>query len=165
MNGRIAATLTLAITAVILSGTIAGRTTSGRRTTSGIGGAAIWAPMTLQELVAQSELIVVGEIGSVREQAGSPYDIASIKVEETLLAPPGMAGLTEARLLLPSRRGPISSDTITYKTGQRGVWFLRRAAARDAASKEAGYFADHPHRFKPVGELADVRAYLKSARR
>jgi hypothetical protein len=155
MNSRIAATLTLAITAVILSGT-----------TSGIGGAAIWAPMTLQELVAQSELIVLGEIAAVREQAGSPYDIASIKVEETLLAPAAMAGLTEARLLVPSRRGLIASDTITYKIGQRGIWFLRRdATSKSGASKDAMYLADHPHRLKPAGELADVRTYLKSARR
>jgi len=145
MPGRTSTRLALVLAAVVLAGT---------------GGAAIWVPMTLQELVAQSPLIVVGEIVAVSEQPTGAQDVAIIRVDELLLAKPPARGLPEARLLIPSRnRGLASSDAVYYKVGQRGIWFLRR----DPASKDDLYLADHPHRLKAIDELANVRTYLKSA--
>ena len=142
---RTSTRLALVLAAIVLTGT---------------GGAAIWVAMSLQELVAQSQLIVVGEIVALREQSTSALDVASIRIEESLLAKPAVNGLSEARLLVPSRnRGLASSDAVFYKVGQRGIWFLRR----DPASKDDLYLADHPHRLKSIAELPAVRAYLKSA--
>ena len=103
---------------------------------AGTGGAAIWVPMTLQELVAQSPLIVVGEIVAVSEQPAGAHDVARIRIDELLLATPPARGLLEAHLLIPSgNRGLASSDAVFYKVGQRGIWFLRR----DPASKDDVY--------------------------
>jgi len=127
-------------------------------TLAGVGGAAIWVPMSLQDLVSQSQLIVVGEVVSTRPQSGTAKDIATIKVDELLRSNPVVANVPQAEVLMPSARGLLASDTIVYKVGQRGIWFLKR----DPASKDAFYLADHPHRLKAVSELADVRNYLKA---
>ena len=112
--------------------------------------------MTLQDLVAASQLIVVGEIVAVSEQPTGAQDVAIIRVEELLLAKPAARGLSEARLLIPSRnRGLASSDVVFYKVGQRGIWFLRR----DPASKDDLYLADHPHRLqgdRRAGQCPDL---------
>lgn len=107
--------------------------------------AAIWAPMTLQELVDKSDVIVVGRLTAN----------GTITVEDALRMPAG-ARLTEVRLSLPSPSRPVASDVVTYKPGQHGIWFLRRDPAVAGA-----YLADHPHRLQPVSELTRVRALIR----
>lgn len=123
-------------------------------------GAAIWAPMTLAELAARSELIVVGGLTAIENQSADSRDVGKITIEQVLKAPASQRQVASVRLLLPSATRPISSDVVTYKQGQRGIWFLRR----DPASPESPrYLADHPDRLKPVSELSQVRAFLQSA--
>ena len=146
MSGWTSTRLALVLTAVVLTGT---------------GGAAIWTALTLQDLVTASQLIVVGEIVAIGEHPTGTQDVASIRIEELLLARPAVrGGLSEALLLVPSRSiRYVSSDVVLYKAGQRGIWFLRR----DPGSNDELYLADHPQRLKSINELAEVRAYLKSA--
>ena len=122
-----------------------------------ITGAAIWAPMTMAQLVENSELTVVGELASIEEApaAGDPV-AGTIQVQEVLRAPAAQQKTTSVRLILPSRTRRMASDAVMYKQGQRGIWLLRRDPVT------GGYLADNPQRLKPTVELADVRAFLKT---
>ncbi len=54
----------------------------------------------------------------------------------------------------------MSSTDITYKIGQKGLWFLRLLAPKSAAI----YAADHPQRFVPFANagpsIEAVRKFL-----
>lgn len=120
-------------------------------------GAAIWAPLTMAQLVEHSELIVIGELISVEEAPAAATSAAgTIQVEEVLRAPAAQRQTSSVALELPSRIRRMASDAVMYKPGQRGIWFLRRD------SNTGGLVADNPQRLMPLSELANVRKFLGS---
>lgn len=115
---------------------------------------ALWIKMSLEELVRQSDLIVIGELVSLRSQKERSFDLGRIRIEEVIL---GKEDAVDVILAVPSPRAPLSSTSILYKIGQRGLWFLRR----QTESGSAHYLADHPQRLQPEENVRLLREYLQ----
>lgn len=117
-------------------------------------GSAMWAKMSTEELVSRSDLIVVGELGSLMKKDSGSVDVGTIKVEEVIL---GRNDLTEVFLVVPGSERTLKSSTdLVYTEGQRGVWFLRHLPALG----EEYYVADHPQRLHSVDQVASVREII-----
>lgn len=118
---------------------------------------AMWARMSLEQLVQQSDLVVVGELVAVNPEPGGRFDIGRIRVDEVIM---GQKGVAEVALAVPARAGGLrSSEEISYNPGRRGLWFLRRQSGTGAQS--GVYLADHPQRLQPIENVSEVRAYLE----
>ena len=108
----------------------------------------MFVKLTDEELVEQSELIVVGELIG-RSSVGAAPDarmLGVIRIDDTLK---GEASATVAFLALPARMTLMKSDDIIHSDGQRGLWYLRE-------SEEHGvYLADHPQRFVPMDQASE----------
>ena len=103
---------------------------------------AMWAaPLTDQELIDASEVIVTGTlIGQSRVKTGATdLTLGVVSVEQVFKGGAGRVVL----IALPGPERPISSSDITYKIGQSGLWFLRIRGADERGI----YVADHPQRF------------------
>lgn len=123
------------------------------------GVSAMWAKMTLEELIHSSDLVVLGTLETLGPERRGRFEIGTIAIEEVLA---GRKDLTEATLLVPARdRGIRSSTEVTYRAGQRGVWFLRLQPEPEGMF----YLADHPQRFQPLDALDQVKAALRSGRK
>jgi len=124
-----------------------------------------YAWIELPELVAQSDLIVVGKITGISRAKPSrtATDKATITVEQVLI---GTADKT-VTLGFPGERiwtnadGTTSrfeaSNWIRYKTGQDGIWLL----TWDRQAKL--YHAAHPARLQPRDKLDEVKAAIAKA--
>jgi len=118
---------------------------------------AMWTKMSVEELVDRSDLVVLGELVSMRphKEGSDLFEVGTIQVSEVLV---GSKGITAVSLLAPAREGGLrSSTTINYAVGQRGLWFLRR----QPGGVEGVYLADHPQRLQPAESAEQVRAYLR----
>lgn len=130
---------------------------------SGQQAGGFWSRLTLEELVEKSELIVIGELVAVRAPEGPRTDVGTdvgiVRVEEVIYAKVESATpVREVSLAIPSSRGILSSDMIFYRTGQRGVWFLREAPGTGGEM----YLADHPQRLQADTEAATVRSIVRA---
>ena len=132
------------------------------------GGAfASWAGMTMAELVDASDVVVVGEVVDVRpalslSEEGVDKDIGRVSVREVL-----SGGIVddEVMVLFPSERAKVrTSVDITYKVGQKGVWFLRKKPASAKGQVKSIYLADHPQRLMGIEHLETVRGFIKGRR-
>jgi hypothetical protein len=121
--------------------------------------AALWAPLSLEQLLDQSDLIVVGELTSVRPQTASSNDLATLRIDSVLLSK-GAQTAGQVTLAVHGRQRPVASDTLVRSVGERGIWFLRR----DPASTDV-FLADHPHRLRPEKDLETVRTAIKARKR
>ncbi|WP_029001079.1 hypothetical protein [Azohydromonas australica] len=118
--------------------------------------AAMWARMSEAELVQHSELIVAGEWSSDAPAPlpGTPARaVGRIAVTEVWKGPPDLKAV---RVVVPAPGGLQSSDAITYRRGDRGLWLLRPWQGGGGL-----YAADSPQRF--VAEGSDP-ALLKTLR-
>ena len=109
-----------------------------------------------EELIAQSSLIVVGELIG-RAPIGAAEDtqmLGVIRVEETLK---GAEGLTIAFLALPGTTLIRRSDDLSYPDGQRGLWYLRLRKEEQPSV----YVADHPQRFVPLDKATEQIELLR----
>lgn len=149
----------LALTGVIACSDGPSPTPSAQVSTGGPGSSGLVVGMTVDQLVEQSQLIVVGELVSLARHPDLPAtDLGSIRIDEVLLARAPRSGSDRASLLVPSRgTGPVVSTAVFYTVGQRGVWFLRR----DSGQAEA-YLADHPQRLMAPNEADRIRAIVLS---
>lgn len=111
---------------------------------------ASWAQMSDEELVDRSEVIVVG----VLVESDIPGSFGAIKVREVL------KGEINETLILGGRPDLVSSDTLFYRVGQTGLWFLRPSPDGSAAV----YLADHPQRFEPDASTSEFWKTLISTR-
>lgn len=119
---------------------------------------AMWARMSLEQLVQQSDLVVVGELVAVNPEPGGRFDIGRLRVDEVIM---GQKDVAEVALAVPALAGGLrSSEAIYYNPGRRGLWFLRRQPGTGAQS--GVYLADHPQRLQPVENVSEVRAYLET---
>jgi hypothetical protein len=116
---------------------------------------AIWEQMSLEQLVDRSDLIVVGEIVAGDGNSSGPYELGTIKVSE-VLAGASSKGLSAVLLAMRQRGGLVASDSIVYRAGQSGIWFLRKAPG------EGYYLADHPQRRMPESMLEQVRKTIST---
>ncbi len=111
------------------------------------------------ELIKSSDLIVVGTlIGRTTLQLGTDtgqLSVGVIVIEDQLK---GAQDESIALLLLPSENKALVSETIAYKIGQQGLWFLR---PRDPVARGL-YVADHPQRFEPMEGIVERVADMKS---
>lgn len=108
---------------------------------------AMWQGMTDAELQQQSTLVIDGEwVGDAAWPAradGARLGVIAIK---TVLH--GSADGSLAFVLRPPSSRPVSSTDLNFRRGDRGLWFLKRAPAADAAGV---YVVDHPQRFLREG--------------
>jgi hypothetical protein len=100
------------------------------------GAKAMWAELSESSLIEQSELIVTGTLLARTlvsvPSAALELHLAVIQIDTVL-------------------KGDPSQRTITYVSGQSGLWYLRIRAAN-----ESGLFlADHPQRFVPTERAAE----------
>ena len=120
-----------------------------------------YAPMSDEQLVAQTDLIVVGKITKIVEGGARPKDksIATITVSEVVKGEKGLKilkGLKTVKLGFPSRnRRMMASTDIFYKNGQQGIWLLRKAKDKDY------FLADYPARLQPIKNLDKIKAIVK----
>lgn len=106
---------------------------------------ASWAPMSDEELITSSPVIVLGTLVQ-SDVAGS---FGAIRVTESL------KGDRDEPLILGGRPAIVSSDTLFYRVGQTGLWFLRPISDSDNSL----HLADHPRRFEAnTAEIARWRA-------
>lgn len=129
---------------------------------------ACWAPVPLEKYVADSHLIIIGEIQRIdptanpNPETGRRYDTAIIKVERVLRdttagSKPPITNLkpgTEVPLSQPAAKNTARMSTdILYSKGDRGVWLLRLHNGK--------FYAGHPSAFRPLTDEQDVIAAIK----
>ena len=119
----------------------------------------MWERMSDEQLVASSDLIVIGEwLGQsqvVVEVGRSAQGLGVVAVSEVL------KGSLEAGFALVQRPGSgavRSSSDLNFERGQTGLWLLRAKSS----GTQAIYLTDHPQRF--VSASADP-ARIASLRR
>lgn len=126
---------------------------------------ASWAGLTMDELVDGSDAIVVGEVVDVRPAPaslaeGTGRDIGVVRVTEVIS---GSSIDAEVMVLFPSERAKVrTSVDITYKVGNKGVWFLRKKTGSDNGKAASLYLADHPQRLMGLEHLETVRKSIKA---
>jgi hypothetical protein len=102
----------------------------------------MWEQLSQDELIATSDLIIVGElIGKVDISFSAQQPavrLGVLRVDEVLK---GGEEHGAVLLALPSASG--SSTNLSYNKGDRGLWFLRAGPPGTAGL----YVADHPQRF------------------
>ena len=110
----------------------------------------MWARLSDEELIASSDLIVMGEwLGETQialEGAASTQGVGVIAVSEVI------KGKREPGFVLVQRRGAgalRSSSDLSFERGQRGLWLLRAKPG----GAQGIYLADNPQRF--VSESGD----------
>ena len=110
----------------------------------------MWARLSDEELIASSDLIVMGEwLGETQialEGAASTQGVAVIAVSDVI------KGKREPGFVLVQRRGAgalRSSSDLSFERGQRGLWLLRAKPG----GAQGIYLADNPQRF--VSESGD----------
>lgn len=119
---------------------------------------AMWMAFSDTDLIAKSDLIALGEIVEIKPieapKGQPPAYAAVIRLTEVLK---GDGGSAEALLAMPSPEAPKSSEDISYRAGQKGLWFLR--IHPQAPSAYRLYLADHPQRFVPMDQAARINAF------
>lgn len=120
---------------------------------------AMWVGLTDAELQQQSVLVVDGEwVGEGAWPGRSDgARLGAIAVKATL------QGKAEGNLVFvqrPPASRPVSSSDLSFRRGDRGLWFLKRAPGADAAGV---FLVDHPQRF--VREGPDSAAAIEAWRR
>lgn len=111
----------------------------------------MFAPMSDEELIRHSDLVIVGEwLGQTSLAIDSTrLELGVIRIGEVLKGSPGAA---VALVPCPAPDAPRSSSDLRFKRGDAGVWFLRNHP------RIAGAFVlDHPQRFV-VGPPARIDA-------
>jgi hypothetical protein len=119
---------------------------------------AMWMAFSDAELIAKSDLIVMGEIAKTRLiklSDGQPsLNAAVLNIGEVLK---GRENPVEALLIIPSADTPISSTDITYRPGQKGLWFLRERPEPNGG--QPLYLADHPQRLIPAEQIDRINTF------
>ncbi|MEK6758816.1 MAG: hypothetical protein AABY51_03515 [Deltaproteobacteria bacterium] len=128
---------------------------------------ASWAGMTMDELVDGSDAIIVGEVVDVMPDPaslteGTGRDIGVVRVTEVIS---GGNIDAEVMVLFPSEKAKVrASVDITYKVGNKGVWFLRKKTGSDKGKAATLYLADHPQRLMGLEHIETVRRLIKARR-
>lgn len=118
----------------------------------------MWARLSDEELIASSNLIVMGEwLGETQvtlEGAASAQGVGVIAVSEVL------KGKREAGFVLVQRPGAgalRSSSDLSFERGQSGLWLLRAKPG----GAQGLYLVDTPQRFVSASSDGERIAVLK----
>ena len=119
---------------------------------------AMYARMSDAQLIAASDLIVLGTLTGSAKKPGAEGQrlVGLLKISKTLKG--GKAAGT-VWLAVPQPGGLQSSSDIAFSPGQSGLWFLRRLAG----TGRAVYAADHPQRFVPQPQAEDAARAVSEA--
>lgn len=101
----------------------------------------MWAPLSDEDLIRGSDLIVVGEWqGQVAfaTTGTAEMEVGVVIVSETLKGSSSPFVL----VALPASRAPRSSSDTAFRRGDRGLWLLRLQPGGKGL-----YLVDHPQRF------------------
>jgi len=77
-------------------------------------------PISREELVSQSELIVIGKL-SDRKELDATWSTATLTIRETLK---GDATIKNLKMKFLAK--PVNTATWTYSGDEDGIWFLKR---------------------------------------
>lgn len=124
----------------------------------------MWAQMSDEELLARSDLVVMGEWVGQSEAltlgGALRVELGAIAIAEVLKGQKGPDGPTVALVRVAPSAALASSSDLIYRRGQHGLWLLRL----DPGGSTGIYLADHPQRFVPAdkeaGRIAKLRALL-----
>ncbi len=115
----------------------------------------MWTRMSADELVEGSGLIVIGQL-LASDVKGS---FGEIRIDEVLKGDPVKSVTLGGR---PEPMRLMHSAMLTYRVGQKGLWFLRSAPGAATPS----YLADHPQRFElDEKKITSWKERLQSRRR
>lgn len=120
----------------------------------------MWAQMSDAELLASSDVIVLGEwLGQAEvtlDAGAGPQTLGVIAISEAL------KGGAAAGFVLVQRPAPgalRSSSDLSFERGQKGLWLLR---AKPGGAR-AIYLVDHPQRFVSAASDAARIAALRAS--
>lgn len=122
----------------------------------------MWAPLSDEDLLKTSDVVVLGEWAgqAPMTSSGQPIgrDVGVILVKDIYR---GLPTLTIVLVSVPRTSGPRSSEDIIYARGASGLWFLRKYPGGPLDL----YAADHPTRFidskAGAARIADWQRRLK----
>ena len=121
---------------------------------------AMYARMSDAQLIAASDLIVLGTLTGFAKKPGADGDgqrvVGILNVSKTLKGGKGAATIW---LAVPQPGGLQSSSDVAFSPGQKGLWFLRRLAG----SGHLVYAADHPQRFVPHPQAEETARAVSDA--
>lgn len=122
----------------------------------------MFARLTDEQLIGQSDLIVLGEWAGQSQVGaaalGEPVlkmDLGVIAITEVLKGPVGQVLVLVAT---PSTSGPRSGSDLSHKRGEHGLWLLRIKPGAPSGI----YLADHPQRYEAdATRIEALRRLLK----
>lgn len=105
---------------------------------------AMFVKMTDDELLAGSELVVLGEWQgqAPATDGGRPLgrDVGVVRIERVLK---GARAASIVMVVVPGASAPRSGSDVRFAPGDTGLWFLRKV---EFANRDV-FAADHPQRF------------------
>lgn len=123
-----------------------------------------WLPVSYEDLINGSDLIVVGKVTEVTADAHDEgaTTCGTLEIQQVLA---GDSPGDTVKLDFPSPvttagtdgTAPAVPTDVYYAAEQEGIWFLRKDEFSGC------YRADHPARFKPIPLLSKVQAELERA--
>jgi hypothetical protein len=123
-----------------------------------------WKPMSYEQLVSSSDLIITGKVVWINNEPVSTRseDEATIMADKILKGscPDHMVSLVYPGVNrgYETFDGKFKStrtyDEVFFDIEQEGIWFLKKRGDK--------YFVDHPARFKPIFFLPKVENAIKS---
>lgn len=114
---------------------------------------ALWAPVPLEILVDEADLIVTGKVAKIQNGFvldGRNYDVAVLEVTKTLKALPAAGKPKQVHIAQPAPGGLAVSTDIQFQAGQEGVWLLRKDSDRDV------FWARHPFQFQEAAKQKEL---------
>jgi hypothetical protein len=115
---------------------------------------ASWEKISDEDLITQSDLVVVGKITAIKEGGSDEKDvsIATVTISDVIK---GAKDIKEVKLAFPSKKRQMMASTdIFFDLNQEGVWLLRKDEKQDY------YLADYPDRFQPKENAEKIKAIV-----
>lgn len=123
-----------------------------------------WLPVSYEDLINGSDLIVVGKVTMVTPAAHdeNTTTCATLEIHQVLSgeSPGDVVQLdfpTPVQTPFEENPEPRAPTDVYYTAEQEGIWFLRKDEFNGC------YRADHPARFKPIPLLSRVQEELDRA--
>src|SRR5439155_1402141 len=96
----------------------------------------MWAKLSDAELVEQSAAIVVAELVGETRMAlpggRGELRLGVLRIDERFKLPADSESVSHLLLVLPDAAKPRTGEDLSFRLGQKGVWFLREREAGSA---------------------------------